>query len=113
MARGYNAMMGKGGSKMPPKPPGMSGMNGMRKPDMMSKGMSDDPMMTDEEMEDSEDMMMGDEYSPEQMSLANDAMMAAKNGDGTGFLRAIHAIMDSYEMPKPGPMMTESNGESR
>lgn len=106
MAKGYSAMMGKGGGKSPPKPPGMMAGNGMSKPGMHE--MPGGEMMSDDEMP--EDDMMMEEYSPEQMSLAEDAMKAAKMDDSAGFLRAIHAIMDSYEVPSSGPEMMGDNG---
>lgn len=106
MAMGYDRMIGKGkgGGNSSPKPPGM--MNGdMRKPDTMGGGMADDEIMPDTMS--GEDDMMGDEYSEEQMSLAGDLMTAAKGDDPAGVLRAIHAIMDSYEMPAKPEMMSK------
>jgi hypothetical protein len=110
MAMGYGAMMGKKGGNGPPK----SNMSSMgSKPDMMSKGMRDDvTQLPDDMADDDDDMMMAEEYSEEQMSLADDAMQAAKMGDGNAFLRAIHGIMDSYEMPQK-PTMMGGNGQSR
>ena len=61
---------------------------------ILGKGKHSDDDMEDMEYEDDEDWE--EEYSDEQMEMADELISAVKKGDSEAVLDAIHGIYNSY-----------------